>query len=166
MSHCSTTIRIDAPATAVFDLIVEPARNPEWQSLLAEMGRISGRPGGVGSSYTGFYRVAGRKLMSRFIVTAAERPSVFQVNGTTTGGWTRWTTMLSDIDGSCEIRVDLEYELPGEIIGSLFGMLTGKRIERELKRTYESLKRLAETGVGLAPAGDEVADPAARLAST
>jgi len=135
MSHLSTTVRIEAPAAVVFDLIADPARSPEWQTLLAEMGDIAGRPGGIGSSFVGFYKVAGRKLASRFVVTAAERPRIFQVNGTTSGGWARWTTMLEPDGSGCTIEVRLEYELPGEIVGSLFGLLTGNWIEREFRRT-------------------------------
>jgi ribosome-associated toxin RatA of RatAB toxin-antitoxin module len=152
MSHLSTTVRIEASATDVFDLIADPARSPEWQTLLAEMGSIAGRPGGIGSSFVGFYRVAGRKLASRFVVTAAERPRILQVNGTTSGGWARWTTMLEPEAAGCVIQVRLEYELPGEIVGSLFGLLTGNRIEREFRRTYDNLKRLAETGTASVPA--------------
>jgi hypothetical protein len=146
MSHLSTTLRIEAPAHDVFDLIADPARNPEWQTLLVEMGDIAGRPGGIGSSFVGFYRVAGRKLASRFVVTAAERPTVFQVSGTSTGGWARWTTMIEADGPSCNVQIGLEYELPGEIVASLFGLLTGHRIEREFRRTYDNLKMLAETG--------------------
>ena len=94
MSHLSTTLRIEAPASAVFDLIADPARSPEWQTLLVEMDDVAGRPGGVGSSFSGYYRVAGRKLAARFVVTAAERPTLFQVSASTTGGWARWTTMI------------------------------------------------------------------------
>jgi ribosome-associated toxin RatA of RatAB toxin-antitoxin module len=151
MSHLSTSLRIEASPSDVFDLIADPARSPEWQTLLVEMTDIAGRPGGVGSSFGGFYRVAGRKLAGRFVVTAAERPTVFQVNGTTTGGWARWTTMLTPTETGCEIQVNLEYELPGEIIGSLFGMLTGNRIEREFKRTYENLKQVVEVGTAVDP---------------
>lgn len=147
MSHLSTALRIEAPAAAVFDLIADPARSPEWQTLVVEMGDITGRPGGIGSSFVGFYRVAGRRLTGRFIVTAAERPTVFQVNGTTTGGWARWTTMIEPRGTACELHVKLEYELPGEIVGSLFGLLTGNRMEREFHQTYENLRQLVETGV-------------------
>src|SRR5258705_2498205 len=56
-----------------------------------------------------------------------------------------------------EIRVRLEYELPGEIVGSLFGMLTGNRIERELRRTYENLKRLVEAGAATSTAALPIA---------
>jgi len=144
MSHLATTMSVEAAPHALYDLIADPARSPEWQSLLVEMGAISGRPGGIGSSFVGYYRVAGRRLEGRFVVTAAERPVLHQLNGTTTGGWTRWTTMIEpDGDGSL-VRVDLEYELPGDIVGSLFGILTGNRIEREFRRTYERLKSLAE----------------------
>jgi ribosome-associated toxin RatA of RatAB toxin-antitoxin module len=186
MSHLSTTLRIQAPAAAVFDLIADPARNPEWQTLLAEMGEIAGRPGGIGSSYVGYYKVAGRRLASRFVVTAAERPRILQISGTTSGGWARWTTMIAADGPACEIRVRLEYELPGEIIGSLFGLLTGNRIEREFRETYDNLKRLVETGTATVPSrsaasragrssrvagglsldSDDSAEPGSRLATT
>ena len=142
MSHLSTTLTVEAPADAVFDVIADPARSPEWQTLLVEMGPISGRPGGIGSSYIGYYRVAGRKLAGRFVVTAAERPTLHQVAGTTTGGWTRWTTIIEPAGDRCVVRVDMEYELPGEIVGSLFGMLTGNRIEREFRASYDRLRSL------------------------
>jgi hypothetical protein len=144
MSHLSTTLSVEAPAEAVFDLVADAARSPEWQSLLVEMGPISGRPAGVGSSYVGQYSVAGRKLPGHFVVTAAERPTLHQVHGTTTGGWVRWTTLIEPTCERCTVCVTLEYELPGEIVGSLFGMLSGNRIEREFHRTYDQLKRIAE----------------------
>ncbi|HLO36205.1 MAG TPA: SRPBCC family protein, partial [Candidatus Deferrimicrobium sp.] len=144
MSHLSTSLRIEASAAAVFDLIADPARSPEWQTLLVEMGNISGRPGGVGSSFVGFYRVAGRRLASRFVVTAADRPRLLQVSGTTTGGWVRWTTVLEDDGTGCQVQVTLEYELPGEIVGSLLGLLTGNRVEREFLRTYDNVRSLVE----------------------
>jgi hypothetical protein len=153
MSHLSTTLRIEATAASVFDLIAAPARSPEWQSLFVEMGEIAGRAGGIGSSFVGYYRVAGRKLGARFVVTAAERPTLFQVNGTTTGGWARWTTMLEPLGGACEIQVSLEYELPGEIVGSILGILTGNRVEREFRKTYDNLKRIAETQAAAAATG-------------
>ena len=146
MSHLSTVLVVDAPASTVFDIVADPTRSLEWQSLLAEMGEIAGRPGGVGSSYIGYYRVAGRRLAGHFVVTAAERPTLHEVNGTTTGGWARWTTIIEPRGPQCELRVSLEYELPGEIVGSLFGMLTGNRLEQEFRRSYERLKKIAESG--------------------
>lgn len=167
------TLRIEATAEAVFDLIADPARSPEWQTLLVEMGDIAGRPGGIGSSFVGSYRVVGRKLAGRFVVTAAERPTAFQLNGTTTGGWIRWTTMIEPHGPDCAVQVSLEYELPGEIVGSILSLLTGNRLEREFRRTYDNLKQLAETGTAVAasaPAGlaieREAADPGGRLATT
>ena len=144
MSHLATTIRVAAPPDIVFDLVADPSRGPEWQTMISEMGEISGRPGGVGSSYVGYYRVAGRRLEGRFVVTAAERPTLHQAAGTTRGGWARWTTMIEAVDGGSEVRVDLEFELPGEVIGSLFGKLTGNRLEQELHKTYDNLRKLAE----------------------
>jgi polyketide cyclase/dehydrase/lipid transport protein len=170
LSHLSTTFRVTAPPDVVFDLIADPARAPEWQTMISEMGEISGRPGGVGSSYVGFYKVAGRRLEGHFVITAAERPSLHQAAGTTRGGWARWTTLIEPLAGGSEIRVDLEYELPGEVLGSLFGILTGSRLENEFRRTYENLRILVEadaTGYSGPSAGigsglgllDDLSDP-------
>jgi Polyketide cyclase / dehydrase and lipid transport len=159
MSHLSMALHVEASATTVFDLIADPARSPEWQSLLAEMGETAGRPGGVGCSFVGYYRVAGRRLTSRFVVTAAERPRLFQLNGTTTGGWARWTTMIEPTATGCTLNVTLEYELPGEIVGSLFRMLTGNRVEREFHRTYDNLRRIAQATAVHQPAPPATGGP-------
>jgi hypothetical protein len=145
MSRLSTALRIGAPAAAVFDLIADPSRSSEWQTLLAEMGERAGRPGGVGSSFVGTYRVARRRIAARFVVTAAERPTLFQVNGAATGGWARWTTVIEPVgDAACDVRVELEYELPGMVVGSILAVVTGKHVAREFRRTYETLRRVAE----------------------
>lgn len=152
MSHLSTTIHVEGSPETVFDLIADPSRGPEWQTLLAEMGEIAGRPGGVGSSYTGYYRVAGRRVQGRFVVTAAERPRFHQAAGTTRGGWARWTTTIDPADGGADVHVSLEFELPGEVVGSLFGLLTGAGIGRAFHRTYANLKRVAEADAARAGA--------------
>jgi uncharacterized protein YndB with AHSA1/START domain len=172
MSHIGAVLVIDAPAETVFDLVADPVRSPEWQTLLVEMGDIAGRPGGVGSSYVAYYRVAGRRLTGHFVVTAAQRPTLLQVAGTTSGGWARWTTIIEPRGQQCDLRVSLEYELPGEIVGSLFRMLTGNRLELEFRHTYDRLKAMAEAeaapgsppidrafgDVATAPGDDRLAD--------
>lgn len=145
MSHLSTTLHVEAPPEIVYDLIADPSRGPEWQKLLVELGEISGRPGGVGSSYTGYYHVTGRRIEGRFVVTAAERPRIYQAAGTARGGWARWTTSIEPADGGSDIRVSLEYELPGEIVGNLLGLLTGSRLQDAFAKTYAELKRVAES---------------------
>lgn len=154
MSHLSTTIHVEASPEVVFDLIADPARGPEWQTLLADMGEISGRPGGVGSSYTGYYWVAGRRLEGRFVVTAAERPKIHQAAGTTRGGWARWTTLIEAADGGTDVRVSVEFDLPGEVVGSLFGMLTSTRLQQAFDRTYANMKRVAEADAARTVEGD------------
>jgi hypothetical protein len=64
--------------------------------------------------------------------------------------------MIEPANGGSAVQVDLEYELPGEILGSLFGMLTGNRLEQEFKKTYGNLRRLAEAESGslVGPSGD------------
>jgi hypothetical protein len=75
--------------------------------------------------------------------------------------------MIEPVDGGSEVRVDLEYELPGEMISSLFGKLTGYRLEQELNKTYDNLRKLAEaearragprSGAGRGAGGLAIAD--------
>jgi uncharacterized membrane protein len=94
-------------------------------------------------------------------VTAAERPTLHQVAGTTTGGWARWTTLIEPRGGQCEVRVTLEYELPGEIVGSIVRKLTGNRIEQEFRRTYDRLRDLAEAAARTESTGADLAEQAA-----
>jgi hypothetical protein len=147
----TTTVLVDASPEVIFDLVADPARGPEWQSLVTGMGGIAGRPGGVGSSYVGYYRVAGRRVEGRFVVTAAERPTLLQVAGTTRGGWARWTTIIEPSGNGSLVRASLEYELPGEILGSVLGLLAGNRMDQEIKKTYLNLKRVAEEGARAGP---------------
>lgn len=147
MSHLSTSIVVQAPPAVVFDYVADPANSPEWQTLVGDLGEIAGRPGGVGSSYVGYYRVAGRRVEGHFVVTAAERPGLLQLAGTTPGGWVRWTTLFEQAGEGTELKVSLEYELPGELVRNLYGMLTGNRLEREFHRTYERLKLVVEAQV-------------------
>lgn len=151
MSHVTATIHVDASPEVVFDLVADPARGPEWQTLVTEIGAVAGRPGGIGSSYVGYYRVAGRRVEGRFVMTAAERPTLLQVAGTTRGGWVRWTTIVEPAGEGSVVRASLEYELPGEILGSVLGLLTGTRLDQEVKRTYINLKRVAEEDARAGP---------------
>jgi hypothetical protein len=144
MSHQTTTVHVEASPEVIFDLVADPARGPEWQTLVTDMGGIAGRPGGIGSSYVGYYRLAGRRVEGRFVVTAAERPKLLHVAGTTRGGWAHWTTLIESTGEGSLVRASLEYELPGDILGSVLGLLAGNRIDQELRRTYANLKRVAE----------------------
>jgi hypothetical protein len=137
-------------ADVVYDIVADPSRGPEWQTLVSELGDVAGRPGGIGSSYVGYYKLAGRRVdgpLRRHGRGAPDAPP---------GGWddSRRLGPLDDDDrahwrrgGIRPCGCPLEYELPGEVVGSLFGMLTGNRLEAEFKRTYLNLKRLAESAV-------------------
>lgn len=161
MSHQSTTIHVDASPEVVFDIVADPRRGPKWQTLVNELIEVSGRPGGVGTSFVGHYRVAGQRLEGRFVITAAERPTLLQLTGTTRGGWARWTTLIEPAGGGCDVRATLEYDLPGEILGGLFGLVTAGRLQTELERTYDNLRRLAESE-GTAARAERDLDPTAR----
>ena len=41
MSHLSTTVRVEAPADVVYDIVADPSRGPEWQTLVSGLGDIA-----------------------------------------------------------------------------------------------------------------------------
>ena len=72
----------------------------------------------------------------RFVVTAADRPTLHQAARND-------ARRLGPLDddhragrGGSDVRISLEYELPGEILGNLFRVLTGAGVQRVFHRTY------------------------------
>ena len=107
MSHLSTTVRVEASPEVVYDIVADPARGPEWQTLVAELGEIVGP---AGRRRVELHRLLpGRRPAPRGPVRRDRRgaPDVPPGAGTTRGGWARWTTMIEPLDGGAasEVRV-------------------------------------------------------------
>lgn len=151
MSHLTAHLRVRVPPETVFDLVADPARAPEWQSLVASVRDPTGVSGTVGSAFTGVIEVAGRAIQARFLVTAASRPHRFEVTATTAGGWARTTVAIAPDGSGSAVEVRLDYELAGETLGGLLGMLTGNAIEREFLTTVRRLATVAEATVAGGP---------------
>jgi hypothetical protein len=151
MGHIETRFTVAAPPDRVFDLVVDTSRYREWQTMTDALLARSGPADAVGASFAARYRVLGRNLHGRFVVTSAIRPYLHELTGTTRGGWARWSTHIdpeADPTGVAGprslVRVELEYRLPGDLFGGFLGLLAHPVLSRELDRTYQKLRELAE----------------------
>ena len=68
----SATIEIARPAGTVFDYIANMELNPTWQGGMRECRVTSPPPLGVGSTYEQVASFLGRRIETRFVVTAFE----------------------------------------------------------------------------------------------
>jgi hypothetical protein len=150
MGHIETRFRAAASPELGFDLVVDVTRYLGWQSLLQELLTLSGPTDAVGTSFTGRYRVLRGNLPVRFVVTAAVRPYLHEMTGTTRGGWVRWATHLeagSDdplglgTSGSL-VRVELDYRLSGDLVGGLVALVTDPILRREVQRSYSRFQEI------------------------
>jgi hypothetical protein len=145
MRQLATSFEVEAGPERVYDIVADPRRHMEWQTAVRQILAVSGRGGGIGSSYTARYRVAGRALEARFVVTAADRPSLHRVSGTSAAGAATWTTTLTAADDRRTIvAITLDYELAGNLFGGLVGLFAGRRIDRDFHRAYGRLRTLVE----------------------
>jgi hypothetical protein len=145
MRHLGTRIHVAAPLGLVFELVADPRRYREWQTAIVSVDEVHGAWPAAGSSYSAIYEILGRRLHGHFVVTAAEPPTVLRVQGTTAGGWTSWSTRIESGDGQSIISVDLDYQLPPSMLAGALGPVAGFVLGRELRRTYEVLRVLAES---------------------
>jgi uncharacterized protein YndB with AHSA1/START domain len=146
MRQLTARFELDAEPEQVYDVIADPRRHTEWQAAVRDVVAVSGRGGGVGSSYSAIYRVAGRPLEARFVVTAADRPRFHQVTGSSTAGRATWTTAIEAAPGRgrTTVEVVLGYEPAGNLVGGMFALVTGRRIARDFRRTYANLLAIVE----------------------
>lgn len=148
MGDVKYTYRIDAPPERVFDFGLITERFPEWNASLNEVKDISGPLDRVGATYTALMRVGGRPLETRWEVVRFERPSYFELKGTTPGGSARQISRLEPIGAGTEVFFELHYELPGGFLGQFADKLFVERaIERDVKHSADNYKAIVEAEV-------------------
>jgi uncharacterized membrane protein len=144
-SRLAATVLISAPLEQVFDLYVETARIPEWQTAIS-VTPLESRPELVGNEYLARYKVLGMPVKGRFRVVDAERPTYFRVEAQG-GGIRLWyaTTFTAVGPGETRIDVDGDYDVPTLILGRLVDRLFVERaVQRDADYAHANFKALCE----------------------
>jgi coenzyme Q-binding protein COQ10 len=151
MGHVRDTFHIDAPPDRAWGLYTDPSRYSEWQAGLGEVKDISGPLDQVGSKFTAVVRVMGRRLEATSEVTKVEPGKLIEQHGSVVGGGPAVSTFrIEPVSGGTDMTVELDYELPGGLVGDIADKLFMERaIERQIRHSNENFKALAEARVGV-----------------
>lgn len=149
MGTISLNFHVDVPLERVAMLYQQLERIPEWQYDILEVKDVSGPLDHVGASYTLVYWRMGRRLEQRMLVTHNDPPRVMQQTANTPlGGRMTSTTHLEASEGGTDIHWQMEYRLPGGLVGVILDkVLFRVAFERTVKQYNENFKALAEGAV-------------------
>lgn len=147
MGELSERLRIAATPDVVYELVDDPTRFAEWQPYVALVADIAGRPEGIGTSFMATYRVFGRRLLTRWVITGAEHGRLLETTGTTSGGWAHWRFGLEPAGDATLLSTTLEYELPGPLFFGPVALVAQAVLRRRLYETIRNLGRLAEVAM-------------------
>ena len=146
MGHVHTTIHLDVAPEEAFGLEVDVGRMTEYHTSIVEVKDVHGPLDIVGGSYAAVMKIAGRMYEGRWEVTRVEKPRVLEMAGTVPGGGT--ATLIHHFAaaaGGTDCTVDMDYELPGGVLGGLANKLFVEgAIERDVRHSMENFKALVE----------------------
>ena len=148
MTHISRSVSISRPPDAVFTILTDVDRLPEWAATVVETRELSHPTLEVGCTFRQTFRVLGHELDSEWRVTEFDRPRRVRYEaGSTQGGRLEMVQTVRPLDHGSEVTLEIDYELPGGILGRIADKVIAERQnEHDAERSLEALKRIAEAG--------------------
>ncbi len=145
MGNIKLTIHVDASIEKVASLLSNIERIPDWQYDILEVKDVDG-PLYAGAGYTLVYWRMGQRLEQRMKVTIYNPPEVVeQTANTPLGGQMRSSTRLEAFKGGTDIHWQMDYSLPGGIMGDVIDFLFFRAVfKRTVMQYLANLKALAE----------------------
>lgn len=139
-------IAIAAPPEAVFALLAQPERGPEWTPNLLRVERTSAVAEGPGLETRLLANVGGRRSMGVGRCLSWDPPRSLVLESALDVGITSQTIFGLAPQGSGTMLVArVEYTLPSSGLGKLVGGLVGDTLaRRDLRSALANLKRLVE----------------------
>ena len=146
MGRIRLDFHVNVPVEQVATLFQQVERVPEWQYDILEVKDVSGPLDHVGASYTLVYWRMGRRLAQRMVITKFEPLKMMeQTANTPLGGRMTSATRLESVPGGTDIHWQMDYRLPGGLIGDIADRLLFRAaFERTVKEYMENLKALVE----------------------
>jgi uncharacterized membrane protein len=146
MAKIDKSIEVNASREQVFEALTDLDLLPVWSTITVETHGTPRKPIEVGDTFVQTLRVLGRNLESDWEVTQLDRPQrVAYSSESPGGGMLRMVQSVEEAADGCRVDVELDYELPGGLVGELFdSAYAERRNERELEHSLHNLKELLE----------------------
>jgi uncharacterized membrane protein len=130
----------------VFEALTDLDLLPVWSTITVETHGTPSKPIEEGDRFTQTLRVLGRNVESDWEVTRLDRPrQVTYSSEAPGGGMLRMVQTVAQTAGGSRVDVELDYELPGGLVGELFdSAYAERRNQRELEHSLHNFKELVE----------------------
>jgi uncharacterized membrane protein len=142
MAKMNKSIMINAPVDKVFEFVTEPTNLPKFWPSLIEVSDVK-RSGDRIRSYHWVYKMGGVKFEGETELTEA-LPNERVVAKNTGGIPSEFVWTYAPEGEGTKVTVDVEYKVPGAVLGKLAEPLVVKMNEREAETLLANLKAMLE----------------------
>lgn len=147
MTRIERTVDLPSTPEQVFAVLTDLDRLQEWATIVVETRDISDRPLRAASTFCQTVRVLGQEIESDWRVTALDPPHVISYEASSPmGGSLAMTQRVEPHAGGSRVQLELDYELPGGVIGAVVDRVYLERQnEEEAERSLENLRALLQS---------------------
>ncbi len=146
MATITRSIEINAPLEKVFDFVSKPENWTRYVTSLIAVENVSDTPIKPGTTFDWTYRMLGMDFNGKGRVLEYEKNSKFKM--TMEGQFPITETYLFDGDSNkTRLTVQIEYELPGKLLGVLADRVVVEKLNvKEADTVLDKVKTLCEEG--------------------
>lgn len=143
--HLGASRVIERPGEQVFAFFSDPTNNPRWQTGMESCRWTSDPPRGVGSTYEQRARFMGRDVISTFVVTGYEPPSMVEIETVESTFPIRVVRRVEALtESSCRVTADISGGPEGRLMRSI-SPLVSRLAQKSVDRDYDRLVQLLES---------------------
>ena len=120
MPRIERTVDLPRPPEEVFAVLTDLERLPEWATIVVDTRDVSTSPLRAGATFCQTIRVLGQEIESEWRVIELQPPRVVSYEASSTmGGSLTMTQRLEPAELGTRVHLELDYELPGGVIGAV-----------------------------------------------
>jgi len=149
MTVVHATIEIDAPATVVFNKVMDPYCLRDWVTIHRALGRVSGEAGVEGARMDQVLQIHGVSFTVHWTLESVRRPSEAEWigRGPALSHARIHYALRGGVNEPTQFEYTNEFGAPGGPLGRLASrVVVGGTSEREAHHSLERLKSLIEAG--------------------
>lgn len=149
MKTIEKSIRINAPASKIYEFLTNPENLPEIWASMIEVSNVVRKPEG-GHSFNFKYKMAGFRFNGQAATTKVTKDRYVEVESKVGVISTfRWT--YEGTNGLTEIKLRVDYEVPLPLLGKVAESFLIRLNERECEHLLASLKDRMEATLEAVP---------------
>jgi len=144
MAKISKSVSIHAPVSQVFEFVTHAEHLPEIWPSMVEVSNVQRKPDGA-HSFNWVYKMAGIHFKGHAETVEVEQNRRAVVKNEKGIPSTFYWTYAGE-DGVTKVTMEVEYTMPGKLLGKLAGPFLEKVNEREAETLLGNLKHRMEAG--------------------